>query len=37
MIYFIPDDVIINIDGTKQKREPTTENVIQDKSLQENL
>ena len=36
MIYFIPNDVIFNLDGTKQKRKPTSVNVIPDKSLQVN-
>ncbi len=36
MIYFIPDDVIFNVDGTKQKREPTTDNLINNKCVPEN-
>ena len=33
MIYFIPDDVIINLDGSKKKREPTTKNLNNSKCL----
>ena len=36
MIYFIPDDVIINIDGTK-KKDPTTKNLINSKCLIVNM
>tara|TARA_B100001057_G_scaffold499318_1_gene609499 strand:- start:2729 stop:3097 length:369 start_codon:yes stop_codon:yes gene_type:complete len=36
MIYFIPDDVIINIDGSKKKREPTSKKSIISKCSQIN-
>mgnify|MGYP001181763778 CR=1 FL=1 len=36
MIYFIPNDVIINLDGTQQKRKPTNQNLIDKKFIPNN-